>query len=60
MPAPLFKSQRRRFTYAIKDNFDGKLYASINPNELQYAGLPSPTIDKNWNELIAGKQFLYH
>lgn len=55
MPEPLLKFEKRRFTNAIRDDPDGNLYSSINPNELQYAGLPSSKIDENWNELIAGK-----
>ncbi|KAF4767621.1 hypothetical protein HAV15_009608 [Penicillium sp. str.  len=57
MPEPLLKFEKRRFTNAIRDDPDGNLYSSINPNELQYAGLPSSKIDENWNELIAGRYF---
>ncbi|OGE49537.1 hypothetical protein PENARI_c021G08772 [Penicillium arizonense] len=57
MPEPLFRLEKRRFTNAVRDDSNGNLYSSINPDELQYAGLPSPKIDKNWNELIGGRYF---
>ena len=55
MPEPLSKFEKRRFTNAVRDDSDGNLYSSINLNEPQYAGFPSPKIDENWNELIVGE-----
>ncbi|KAF3009299.1 hypothetical protein E8E15_000434 [Penicillium rubens] len=57
MAEPLLRFEKRRFTNAIRDDSNGNLYSSINPYELQYAGLPTPEIDKNWNELIGGRYF---
>ncbi|KAJ6039070.1 hypothetical protein N7499_003123 [Penicillium canescens] len=57
MAAPLLKFEKRRFTHGVRDDPDGTLYASINPNELQYAGRPNHKIDENWNELIVGRYF---
>lgn len=59
MVTPLLKFEKRRFSNAIRDDPDGNLYASINPDELQYAGLPSPNIDANWDKLVKGRSFLY-
>lgn len=55
MPDGLLKLEKRRFTNAIRDDPNGNLYSSIDPSELRYAGLPSPQIDENWNDLISGK-----
>ncbi|KAJ6168197.1 hypothetical protein N7497_001040 [Penicillium chrysogenum] len=57
MAEPLLRFEKRRFTNVIRDDSNGNLYPSINPYELQYAGLPTPEIDKNWNELIGGRYF---
>ncbi|KAJ5318311.1 hypothetical protein N7476_004731 [Penicillium atrosanguineum] len=57
MPAPLWDFEKKRFTNAIRDDPNGNLYSWINPDELQYAGLPSPKIDANWNDLISGRYF---
>lgn len=60
MAEPLLRFEKRRFTNAIRDDSNGNLYSSINPYELQYAGLPTPEIDKNWNELIGGMDSRYY
>ena len=58
MSDALLKLEKRRFTNAIRDDPNGNLFSPINSSELQYAGLPSPQIDKNWNDLIDGKSQL--
>lgn len=51
----LFKSEKRRFTNAIRDDSDGSLVSSWDKNEPRYTGAPNTEVDKNWNELIGGK-----
>jgi hypothetical protein len=51
--------EKRRFTYAVRDDSHGRLYTAMDPNALQFAGLPTEQIDKNWNDLVAGESFLY-
>ncbi|KAF3022018.1 hypothetical protein E8E14_012277 [Neopestalotiopsis sp. 37M] len=41
-----------RFTGGIQVDHEGKLYREINPMEPQYAGEPSPEIDKAWDDLL--------
>jgi hypothetical protein len=60
MPVPLLEFEKKSFTNAIRDDPNGNLYSWINPNELQYAGLPSPKIDANRNGLISGEWLLHH
>jgi hypothetical protein len=43
-----------RFTGGIQVDHEGKLYREINPMEPQYAGEPSPEIDKAWDDLLSG------
>lgn len=50
----LSKWEKRRFTYAIRDDDHGNLYPVIDPDELRYSGLPSPEIDTNWDNLVDG------
>lgn len=44
-----------QFTGGIQVNEEGKLYREVNPLEPQYAGEPSPEIDKAWDDLLDGK-----
>ncbi|KAJ5115619.1 hypothetical protein N7448_011386 [Penicillium atrosanguineum] len=49
--------EKRRFTYPVRDDSHGHLYTPMDPNDLQFAGLPTEQIDKNWKDLIAGRYF---
>ncbi|KAI0154554.1 hypothetical protein GGR57DRAFT_466020 [Xylariaceae sp. FL1272] len=41
-----------RFTGGIQVDHNGSLYREVNPLEPQYAGEPSPEIDKAWEDLL--------
>lgn len=45
---------QRRFTSSLKDHPNGTLYMVSDASQLQYVGLPSPTIDANWDALTHG------
>ncbi|KAI1261337.1 hypothetical protein F5Y18DRAFT_401683 [Xylariaceae sp. FL1019] len=41
-----------RYTGGIQVDQNGKLYREVNPSEPQYAGEPSPEIDKAWDDIL--------
>lgn len=43
-----------QFTGGIQVDGNGRLYREVNPLEPQYAGDPSPEIDKAWDDLLSG------
>jgi hypothetical protein len=48
------------FTGDLKYNAtDGTLYWEVDPGTPQYAGEPSPEIDQNWVELLAGQYLVF-
>lgn len=49
--------EKRRFTSPVRDDSWGRLYTPMDSNDLQFAGLPTEQIDKNWNDLITGESF---
>lgn len=43
------------FTGGIQVDESGKLYREVDPSKPQYAGAPSPEIDKSWDDLLGGE-----
>ncbi|CAG8951655.1 hypothetical protein HYFRA_00005455 [Hymenoscyphus fraxineus] len=50
---PISELIEYQFTGGIQVDHDGKLYREVNPLEPQYAGEPSPEIDKAWDDLLS-------